>query len=89
MLILLEVLLLLTMCVPVMENEFLGRCLARPGSTSQNPLGSPSLFYVLNLSTAAARKQLLQLQVTELLPRKENNHGRLFFPPPSHCQHLS
>lgn len=69
------------MLVLIMENESLGRWLARSGSTSQNPLGSPSLFYVLNLSTAAARKQLLQLQPTESLPRKENNCGRLFFFP--------
>lgn len=90
LLILPEVLLLLTMRVLIMENESLGRCLARPGSISQNQLESPSLFYVLNLSTAAARKQLLQLQLTESLPRKENNCGRLFFfSPQSHCQHLS
>lgn len=52
---------------------------ARAGRKSQSPSRGPSLFYVLNLSTAAARKQLLQLQVTESLPRKENNCGR---PPP-------
>lgn len=60
-----EVLLLLNVCVFLMKKMSPGEAgWARAGSTSLSPPGGPSLFYVLKLSTAAARKQLLQLQVT-------------------------